>query len=219
MQAVVFDLDAVLINTEPIHIDTAQRLFRRLGIDLPLDQHYQFVGTSPLRMWRVLKERYSLSQNIEYLVRIEMEEQLRALERAVDLQPTAGIVDLLEAITSRAVDVALASSSTQAIVQLLLNRLGLERYFKVVVGGDSIKEGKPAPDIYLHTARLLQTSPRHCIAIEDSRNGVASAKAAGIVCVGYDNPSSGAQDLTSADLVVPDFSPGSRARILAMLKQ
>jgi beta-phosphoglucomutase-like phosphatase (HAD superfamily) len=87
----------------------------------------------------------------------------------------------------------------------MMNRTGLGALFDRVISGGSVKNGKPAPDIFLKAAGLLGVEPADCVVIEDSRNGVIAAKSAGMKCVGYKNPNSGVQDLSCSDLVVDDM--------------
>jgi HAD superfamily hydrolase (TIGR01509 family) len=97
---------------------------------------------------------------------------------------------------------ALASSSTQRVIDTVLEKLALVGVFDPVVSGEEVEHGKPAPDIFLRTAGLLEIPPETCLVIEDSANGVRAAKAAGMVCIGFRNPNSGAQDLSAADAIV-----------------
>ncbi|MBP7585676.1 MAG: HAD family hydrolase [Spirochaetes bacterium] len=115
------------------------------------------------------------------------------------------IFALLAGLNRRGTKTALASSSSPELIELVLKRLGVRGLFDAVVSGDTAPRGKPAPDIYLRAAELLNARPANCIAIEDSRNGVMSAKGAGMRCVAYRNPNSPGQDLDAADMIIDDF--------------
>ena len=82
----------------------------------------------------------------------------------------------------------------------------LEKFFETKISGDEVNNGKPAPDIFLYAVKIIGAEPEECIVIEDSKNGVEAAKSAGIKCIGFENPNSGKQDLSSADMVINSFS-------------
>jgi beta-phosphoglucomutase-like phosphatase (HAD superfamily) len=98
-----------------------------------------------------------------------------------------------------------ASSTGEALVRLILQRIGLAHYFPLVVSGEALPRSKPHPDIFLLAARLLALDPARCVVVEDSANGVRAAKAAGMYCIAYRNPTSGPQDLTLADEVIGEY--------------
>lgn len=97
---------------------------------------------------------------------------------------------------------AVASSSSVYNINLVLKAIKLERYFSLIVSGEQVLRNKPFSDIYLKTAELLNLTPEECIVVEDSTNGVKSAKGAGMFCVGYRNLNSGVQDLSLANEIV-----------------
>ena len=101
---------------------------------------------------------------------------------------------------------AVASSSSLYNIDLVLKAIGLKQYFSLVVSGEQVPRNKPFPDIYLKTAELLNMAPGECIVVEDSANGVRSAKAAGMFCIGFRNMSSGYQDISPADVIVDSLS-------------
>ena len=109
---------------------------------------------------------------------------------------------LLTALRQRGVRTAVASSSRRAWIQKVLARLGLEDQFDAAAAGDEVPRAKPAPDVYLLAARRLGTAPETCVALEDSQNGVRSAKAAGMVCIAVPSPLTRQLDFSEADLVV-----------------
>jgi beta-phosphoglucomutase-like phosphatase (HAD superfamily) len=108
---------------------------------------------------------------------------------------------------------AVASSSSRDIVDLILSKLAIYRFFAATVSGKDVAQGKPAPEIFLKAAADLGVEPRNCIVIEDSPAGIAGAKAAGMICIGFANPNSGRLDLSDADLILDDFSPESRLKV------
>jgi HAD superfamily hydrolase (TIGR01509 family) len=127
-----------------------------------------------------------------------------------------GIVELLEYLNKSDIKTALASSSSIEVINIFISKVGLGHYFQQTISGDSVKRGKPDPDIFIHAAKELQEEPEDCIVIEDSANGVKAAKLAGMKCVGFRNANSGDQDLTLADMVIDDFREVNLEIIVAL---
>jgi HAD superfamily hydrolase (TIGR01509 family) len=215
---IIFDMDGVLIDTEPIYINLRKSLFKKLGITLCLEEHHDFVGISPWKMWQILRERFKLSESIEQLVQIEKEEQYKKLRSEKKIEPIPGTITLLNSLKDMDKNLAIASSSSKKIVTFILDKLSFNHYFDTIVCGDQISEGKPAPFIFLKVANLMGVKPSDCVIIEDSKNGVTGANAAGMLCIAYQNLKSGRQDLSKAEMIVKDFSFASVQRILKLVK-
>jgi HAD superfamily hydrolase (TIGR01509 family) len=118
-----------------------------------------------------------------------------------------GFTELLTALNTDHIPVALASSSPTSWINIMLERFSLRNSFQAVVSADELKgQGKPSPAIYLLTATLLGVRPDRCVAIEDSKNGVLSAKNAEMFCVGFRNGFNDEQDLSQADMIIHHFA-------------
>jgi HAD superfamily hydrolase (TIGR01509 family) len=126
--------------------------------------------------------------------------------RDTDLVPSIGVVAFLDALKLNGYTLAIASSSLKRNVDLILGKLKLTAYFDFIVSGEQVTKGKPEPDIFLKVAEHYGLHPNECVVIEDSTNGVAAAKAAGMHCLAYFNPTSGEQDLSKADQVFKSFA-------------
>jgi beta-phosphoglucomutase-like phosphatase (HAD superfamily) len=215
---VIFDMDGVLVDTEPLYFAVGRRLFRSLGMHIPHEEHQTFVGIPALTQWRSLKQRFSLVQSAEELARIERAAQLDTLQQLPELPCIGGIRELLVAIRERGATCCIATSSSRAMAACILAKARIAACFLHVVTGEDVTNGKPAPDIFLLAAQRAGATPPQCLVIEDSFHGVKAANAAGMRSVGFRNPGSGRQDLSAADLVIDDFSPRSRAGLLALMK-
>lgn len=207
-------MDGVLVDSEPLYFEVNREFMRRRGIEISAEDYDRYVGMSAMRMWSDVRERFGLAESTEELLTAEAEAFFRFLAGLPELPPMPGVRELLTHLQSEGLAIGLASSSMRKNVRAVLRKSGLEPFFDPVVCGEDVNNGKPAPDIFLRAAGLMRTPPDQCLVIEDSANGVRAAKAAGMACVGLRNPSSGNQDLAGADLIVPDFSPLSRSRIL-----
>ncbi|NSW90110.1 MAG: HAD family hydrolase [Firmicutes bacterium] len=205
LEAVIFDMDGVIIDSEPIYHEVEMGMFKEFGLDLTDKHRHMYAGVRTVDMWVELKEKYDIPLSIEELVKIEAERVRACLKAKNAIEPVCGIRELLEKLHKNNIKIALASSSSMADIEIVLNETGLKEYFSVIVSGDHVERGKPAPDIFLHAVSKLGAEPENCIVIEDASSGVKAAKAARLKCIAYRNPNSGNQDLSEADMVVESF--------------
>lgn len=217
-EAVIFDHDGVIVNSEPWYRQANHRLFAELGITMTDAELTGFAGMAADRMWTTVRERYGLATPIPELIRREQDLFLEIFTALPNVAPIAGVAELIGELRTAGCRLAVASSSCRRIVSSVLQRIALLDRFDLLVCGDEIVNGKPAPDIFLAAARQLSLTPDRCAVIEDSANGVRAATAAGMYCVGVRNPDSGNQDLRSAHLIIDDYQTHSRATLLAQLR-
>ncbi len=214
IHAVIFDMDGVLIDTEPLYSEVERQLFEKLGIAMPIEEHQAFVGISSTDMWRAIRGKFGLSQSVETLRQLETDAFCHKLNSLPRLDAMPGVIDLIETLRTSGIRLAIASSSSHALIDLITARTGLNAYFDVMVSGETMAYGKPHPEIFLTAAEQLQVAPENCMVVEDSPHGVAGAKRANMYCVGLQNLNSGNQDLSRADLVIHDFSHENIQKIM-----
>lgn len=205
-RAVIFDMDGVLINSEPHHKVIERGMFEELNIPVSEEEHKQFMGMASDEMWSALIERYELSWSKEDLLQKNNEHIISYFDEHRDEFLIPGVADFLKYLKENGIDISVASSSSSEVIDHLLDVVGIGSYFDIRVGGQMVEKSKPEPEIYLYTARLMEVNPEDCLVIEDSTNGIRSAKAAGMYCVAYRGVGYGGQDQSSADLVIEDFS-------------
>lgn len=200
LKIIIFDMDGVVLDSEPLHENARQIMFKELGI-VPDETFPEAVGKSSAGFWRQIielckidGEPYALEARQYALVAQQIEEN--------NVKPSVGFLDIVNWAKDNGVKVGLASSSTRILVNDSLRLLGVKDYFDYTVSGNEIAKKKPAPDSYLRVLELAGFEPENAIAIEDSSSGVAAAKNAGIFCFGYHNVTSGEQDLSKADKIV-----------------
>lgn len=203
IDVVIFDMDGVLIDCEPLHYQTDLTLLGKLGIQVQRDYLDRFVGMTNPEMWKTIISEQGIARVIYEILSEQLELKLKLLEDG-DWPALAGAVELVEGLFVKGIPVAVASSSSLPFIEGVLRKTGLDRFIHRYVSAESVARGKPAPDVFLEAARMLAVSPAACVVVEDSRNGVLAAKAAGMRVIGYRNPSSGDQDLSCADAVVTD---------------
>jgi HAD superfamily hydrolase (TIGR01509 family) len=204
IRTVIFDMDGVIIDSEPVHFKVEQQMFKELGISISFEKHAGFVGTSSQNMWEQIVKEYSLEASPGELTSSEYERYIRFLNEN-PLLPVKGVIELIEDLHSAGLKLMVASSSPLHVINRVLEKFRIGSFFSGIVSGTELEHSKPHPEIFLKTASLSGSSPNQCLVIEDSENGVIAARAAGMKCIGYRNPNSGPQNLGSADLVVNSF--------------
>lgn len=200
LQAVIFDMDGVIADSEPIHFLAEKELFIPYGVSLSGDEIYGFMGAGIEPMLRQLVDQYAVPADPAELYEIHKSNLMKRMQNG--LMPIPGSLELIHRLDDRGIPLGLATSSFRDLVQLVLRKFRIESCFRVVVTGDDISKTKPDPEIFLAAAKGLGILPHACLAIEDSTNGVLAAKAAGMRCIGYLSPNSRNQTLGSADAVV-----------------
>jgi len=198
--AVVFDLDGVLLDSEPLHFRAASRVFDRAGKVLTQETYRQFIGCGALETWTAWKARHDLESSVAELIAEDEKARLNEIERGVDAIPAA--IELARRLAGGAMPLAIASSSTPETIDAELRALGIGDVFKLRASGEHVARSKPAPDVYLRAAELLGVSAKSCLAIEDSPVGVAAAKAAGMTCVAVPTTWTRQGDFSQADVVL-----------------
>jgi beta-phosphoglucomutase family hydrolase len=206
LRAVIFDMDGVIIDSEPIYLRAGNEVFRYLGLDVSEEEHHSYVGISSKDMWSHIGNKYKIDLSTEELVEMEMKSYIDYLLSRKDEKPIPGVVELIEDLYKNNINLALASSSSIKSIKIVLDMFNLDKFFKTVVSGYEVENGKPAPDIFLYAAKRVGVQPEDCIVIEDSENGIEAAKSAGMKCIGFKNVNSGKQDLSSADMVIDSLS-------------
>lgn len=184
-KAVIFDMDGVLIDSEPLHISVESKMLKELGILLKQEVYAKFAGTTSLSMWKTIVSEFSLDENPEDLAAENNRRFVKELSISDQVETFDGVVEVLSSLNKKGIPVALASSSSSIIVDAVLNRFNLKHYFNAVVTGSDVQHSKPNPEIFLKAAQRLNIDPSMCIVIEDSPNGVNAALAAGMGCIGF----------------------------------
>ncbi len=194
-------MDGVLLDSEPLHFASDMNTMKHFGIHITPKDLEEFVGMVDREMLITLKQRHNSPYSVSEMLEYQRNAKVEAL-KASDIGPIDGIRELLAELKANRVRLAVASSSPRRFINTALSKLEITPHFEIIVSGEEVPHGKPAPDIYLEASRQLGVSPGDCVVLEDSGAGVRAAKAAQMKCIGFRNPNSGNQDLTGADLVV-----------------
>lgn len=201
---IIFDMDGVLFDSEPLHVKFEDQYLSSMGVSLTIEQKREFIGLAGYNMWKKLKDMFQLKPSVDDLILADKEMRLIYFIENITT-PMPGAEELLRKISAVPFRMALASSSQSDLINLQLSRAGFDKFFEQKVSGYMVNKGKPAPDIFLYTARLMNIEPVKCVVVEDSKNGVTAAKAAGMKCIGYSGFHYIEQDLTGADIIINDL--------------
>jgi len=209
IEAVVFDLDGIIVDSEHVWDEVRQRLAEERGGRWHDQASRDMMGMSSLEWSRYMHDVIGLPEPPEE-INAEVVRRLEAIYRE-ELPLIPGAVEAVQRLAKRW-PLAVASSSNRELIDFVLEESGLARFLQATVSSEEVPRGKPAPDVYLEAARRLDVSPERCAAVEDSENGILSAKAAGMRAIAIPNPRyPPAEDaLAEADLVlesIADLSP------------
>ncbi len=183
VQAVIFDMDGTLFDTEPVYCAAYRHAYARQGGDLGEEEYFrELTGTANATIERYLAGKSEGRFDPE-VFRGAWKKRWRALLAEQPPQALPGVKELLEALVEAGIRIGLASSSDREDIDLCLETSGLAPYFQVRAAGDEVEEGKPSPAVYLLASSRLGVDPASCLAIEDSVHGAAAARAAGMKLV------------------------------------
>lgn len=205
IKAVIFDMDGVVVNTEPIGYRANQEMYRALNITVPDDVYGSFIGNSDKNIVQKLKDLYPISLTHEELLQEKYRYYFDAFDKAQDLDLMPGVRNLIAGLHRNGMKLLLASSASKRKIEKVFTRFGLHPYFDHAISGEDFEFSKPHPAIFLEAVQKSGFSKEECVVIEDSTNGIKAAKAAGVYCIGYSSGHSMGQDTSLADKVITDF--------------
>ena len=204
--AFIFDMDGVIIDSEPIHSRVKLDTFAHFGIPFRAEDLARYMGRTSGAIFRdALAACGRQDIKPEDMAAYKHAHYLEVIERD-GIETIPGSLALIERLHAAGVPLALATSSWRRVVDTVLSALQLEDVFASVISGTELPASKPDPAIYEKSAEALGASPAACVVLEDTAAGVLAAKRAGMYCIGFRSPHSGAQDLSRADRIVDDLN-------------
>lgn len=199
IRGVIFDMDGVLLDSEPLHHSAVNELLCADGCKpLSFEDYVPYMGTTDDYTWTDLARRFGLPQPAEAYVERYNGVVLDLYRSRAEIAP--GARELLDELTRRGLGLAVASSSRRQWVEVCLETLGIRDLFNIVISGEMVEHSKPNPEIFLLATRSLGLAPDECLAFEDSPNGVAAAVAAGIFTIAVASPYPTAGETNGAQL-------------------
>lgn len=193
-------MDGVIADSEPVFLEAANAVLAPRGHRLTPEQNQQLIGTSVSHTWRSILDLLHLDGDLQSYV-AEYDRHLVRLLREVR-EPLPGVLRLLDELKKRRIPIGLATSSWQAWVEALLAGTGLRHAFDAIVWREMVEQPKPAPDLFLKAAVLLDVPPEDCVAVEDTPSGIEAARAAGMLAVQVRAASTAFPPIPQADLVL-----------------
>ncbi len=209
----IFDMDGVIVDTEPVHRYAYFKHFEELNIPVTEEMFTSFTGNSTRNVFQRIKDIFNLEHEVEDLIQRKRAIFNDAFDYKEDLELLEGVEKLIKDLHQNGMQLILASSASKVTIERVFKRFGLHQYFTHIVSGEDFPKSKPHPAIFEHAASLSIAAKENCIVIEDSTNGVKAAKAAGIYCVGYNSIHSKLQNLSEADVVINHFEELSFEKI------
>lgn len=215
-RAVIFDLDGVLADSEPVHLAAEQAMLAEHGHELSKAAKQRFVGLANAEIMQGLKDLFGIDATIDDLAEAKARHQ-RVLIADMDGFPATG--ELVRRLAGAGIPIAVASGSTPENIDASLEAVGLADCFTIRVSAEEVPRGKPAPDVFLEAARRLGVPPERCVVVEDAVPGLRAALAAGMRCVAIPTITDPLDpEFARAHLLFPGgMATADAARILAFI--
>jgi len=205
IEAVIFDMDGVIIDSEPLYFKIQNELFNELGFSVLKSEYNTFIGAGMQLMWEKLSSKFDLPFTVNKLISMNNKLIYRTFSELPLLTATDGFHSFLKSLKESKIKTSVASSTSKRTINVILSRLNVIQEFDTIVSSEEVQQGKPEADIFLEAARRINVKPDNCLVIEDSSLGVQAARKAGMHCVGFTNTNPENQDLSSASIIVSNF--------------
>ena len=202
--AVIFDIDGLMVDTEPLSRRAWDQVLAEYGVTVDDNTHKRIIGFRINETTDYLIEKYGLSADPETIIQDKRAAYDLILAQGIPVMP--GLFDLVAAVEKRGISWGVATSSPYAHAHNVLSQIGLWERCQSVTGGDEVRQGKPAPDIYLLAAQRMGYAPARCLALEDSAPGCRAALAAGLLTIAIPNGDTIIEDLPAVDYRCPSLS-------------
>ena len=181
IKAIIFDMDGIIIDSEPLQMESFIRTLKIYNIKLEKEEFLSLIGFDTYNNLKNLKSKYNIQSSIENLIALKNKNYKEILTK--NLKERKGLRELIKKLVADNYILALASSSAREDIDIVIQGLNLKKYFDAIVSGEDVKEKKPAPDIFILTAKRLSVRPEECLVLEDSEAGVLAAKQSGMKCI------------------------------------
>lgn len=218
LKAVIFDMDGVIIDSEPLHNIAYHKMFEDVNIKVSDTLYESLTGKSTLNVCKQVKDLFNLSESPESLVALKRKHYEYIFENDKTFDLIDGVLDLIKDYHNNGLTLVLASSASMPSIERIFKRFDLNKYFKVKLSGADLKASKPHPEIFINAAKTSGFKTEECIVIEDSTNGIEAANAAEIFSIGFDSVHSKNQNYSKANLVIKDFKEVSYSKIETLFR-
>jgi len=205
-RVILFDMDGVLMNTEVLHYTIWQQVFAEQGVIIDFEHYKGCIGSTNARLMELIYEGYGADFRSDESVILRFSQLNQEYIRTHGVPPIEGVAQTLAQLKAKGYRMAVASSSPLKNIEMCLQSLQIRHFFDVLFSSEQVARPKPAPDVFLAAAAAMDAAPATCVVVEDSTNGTRAARAAGMYCIGFDNPDSPGQCLDAADVRIHHFA-------------
>ena len=206
IKAVIFDMDGVLVNSEPLHKKAYYNMFKDFKLNVSDGLYESFTGKSTYSICEQLCLKFNLNIPADELVNSKRKHFKYIFENDKSFKMINGAYELIKDYYKNNLKLVLASSASMLTINKVFEKFDLDKFFVAKISGADLKESKPNPEIFLKAAKISGHKKKDCIVIEDSTNGIIAANSAGIFCVGFKSKNSINQNYSLADLVISNFN-------------
>ncbi len=218
IKAVIFDMDGVIVDTEPIYESVNEDFYAKYGIDMQEIDTEKYIGVNLIETWKDLLNNFELKAefkdySLEDIIEDHVHSYYKGLEASNELKLMPGIIEWFKYLKENGYKMIIASSSYQPIIEYIIQEFGLDDFVEGYVDGNAVENGKPAPDIFIKAAEKLGLKNEECLVVEDSEHGISGAKKAGSRVVGFKQRQDAEQDLSKADIVIEEFNKKNLLKI------
>lgn len=205
LKAVLFDMDGVIVDTEPLHRKAYHLMFSDVNIVVDNSLYESFTGQSTINICKRLVDHFNLTETPEYLVSLKRKHYKYLFTNDNELDLIEGVLERIKDYHSNGLKLVVASSASMIGINQIFERFDLNQFFIGKFSGADLEKSKPHPEIFIKAAEHTGFDKSECMVIEDSTNGIKAAHAAGIFCVGYKSEHSSGQDYSLASIVLESF--------------
>ncbi len=205
LKAVLFDMDGVIVDTEPLHRKAYHQMFDDVNIEVDSALYESFTGQSTINICKRLVQHFKLNYSPEHLMGLKRKHYKYLFNNDDELALIDGVLDLIKDYHANNVTLVVASSASMLGINQIFERFNLNQYFSAKFSGADLKQSKPHPGIFIKAAESTGFSKSECMVIEDSTNGIKAAHSGGIFCTGFKSEHSSGQDYSLADIVIESF--------------
>ena len=218
LKAVIFDMDGVIIESEPLHHYAYHKMFDDVKVEVNDALYESFTGKSTINVCKQVCDIFNLKETPDYLVSLKRKHFEYIFNNDSNFDLIEGVLDLIKDLHRSEITLVVASSATMPSIERIFNKFDLNQYFIAKLSGADLKESKPHPEIFINAVKASGFCANECIVIEDSTNGIEAAKGAGVFCLGFDSFHSKNQDYSKADFVIKNFEDISYSKLDGLLQ-
>lgn len=204
-KAVLFDMDGVIIDSEPLHHEAYFKMFQEVGMEVSEELYESFTGRSTKEISDMLVQKFNTDYSPQQLTDLKRKYFYELFENSPSLDLIPGVREAIQRFHAAGLKLVVASSASMVNIKLVFDRFGLNEYFVGKISGADLPKSKPHPEIFQKAAQMAGQAPEDCFVIEDATNGIKAAKAAGIYCYAFQSEHSHGQDYSLADKVISSF--------------